>query len=417
MVSIGAGIGLGGFAEGRAQALQQATADKTLDINTFNTERKNVFEGIKQIKQQIDIIQQKDPSSLQGDVGQQIQQLIQNAMLPLAEQAKMVGLNPQTAVIAPIQAILRGPSASDLKTEEGRATGAGQVAQANELSQGLGIDKRTAAGTTGIGVPQPDAPIDVKQLFAFRDSLLKENRVEDAAKIDAIIQAKGASASFDPRVSQNDKSKSLVRRADLETTGRKIVAGTNDAIKILNEGGDPVSGGAGDVNKAISSLSSTFKGLAETIGVDTQRFESGALTADKQKIADDILSRVGGAAQLSGKYKSLIVDLAFQSAAINGSEGRGVSDIDFENNLQQLGKASGSAVNQSAVIRSFAERKLRDLKIESESLTKNVIGDNFVFPDLTTELDLQTPKDAASGFTPEKKKRLDELRKKFKGKE
>lgn len=298
-----------------------------------------------------------------------VKNTIATAMKATIQQAKVIGMNEDmiaARVVAPFERILQSPTPEQTAASEGRSA----VAKTGAISEGLGAPRADVAQAQGL-IPAPDKAPQIVQLQQQRDSAIAEGRLSDAKQIQEQIKALGDPAGVSAGATigkQADIDKQKLAMDEVVIAQTNINQTSKDVLAKIAEGGEGAVNFAGDVSRGIEFLSSGITGVANNLGVDISKFESGESAQTRYERADKILK----SANVSAEIKSALTDLAYSAAAANGQEGRGVSDKDFENNLKQLGAGTGGANTFQNTLVSFVNRSNRKFENRISVMNKRL---------------------------------------------
>ena len=152
------------------------------------------------------------------------------------------------------------------------------------------------------------------------------------------------------------KSKDFAELEDTEIFTRNAINAGFDLVKLIREGGEAATSGAGAFASGVNNLRATVVGFAQLSGVKTDTFEDGTSTINMDTKAEGIFKEMKIAATLNAQQKSLITNLAFTAAAASGQSGRSISDKDFERFVKEIGGSIKDPDIFEGVINKFMER-------------------------------------------------------------
>jgi hypothetical protein len=209
---------------------------------------------------------------------------IADVVKPFAD--KILSLSEKTGLqsdhyLNQIQAILAQPTAAELEAAKGVATAKGQVAHAAAL-ESAGINTQSAQETAGI--KGPPKSIDLRT-FTFPDGTRKSVRADDAAGINAALDAGGVSTPLSVQASN------VGDIASVSAPDKKAIAEASSAVR--------------DIQKNIEELDRTaqaFKKNPEAAGIQGAIIETGlGLVAQLPVIGKQIASKAEGIAGIDRK--------------------------------------------------------------------------------------------------------------------
>lgn len=309
----------------------------------------------------------------------------------------------------------------------------GQTAITNQIRQ---ASESVVSQLVAAGVPQAQAELQVQSILqaptsrqaavtsaedAAAAALAGQSLLEDAAR-----ERAAAGQPISPRgqealgVGQGEDSFANLRKkfdkpigeiTEARVAAQNFIASANDMQDLIEERGLEGFGLAGDTQSFLRRAQETFRGFGAAIDPDSDisTFEGAS------QAIDDEFSRLDETAALNDQVRAGLKALAFEAAgAIFGQTGRGLSDNDLRLVAQIVGQGASSKDSMLRQIENLKKRAVRNTNTkvtESARTLPKKLRDELDFDEIELqERVFSQPQE--SGFTEEKRKRLEELRRK-----